>query len=58
MTIIKLKETGTGYFVPETESDQMLMQHCVNEDLDALNNIGLEKAQTVAKAHNWKIKIV
>ena len=58
MIIIKLWKTPSDEYVPLTMSDQELMQHLINEDLVMLNEQGLKKAQTVAKAHNWKIKIV
>jgi hypothetical protein len=38
--------------------DARLMQHCMNEDLSAVNDAGLEKLKAVATAHRWKVEVV
>lgn len=58
MTTITLKETGTNLYQPDDETSLALMQHCVNEDLVAINSVGLEKLKTVADAHNWLVEII
>ena len=56
MMPINLYKGHDGLFYPCCESDKLLMQHCVNTDLEALNEKGLEKARYVALAHDWQIR--
>ena len=60
ITLRKIKQMpceSVKFYSPVTERDKFLMQHCVNEDLDALNEIGLEKVKAVASAHGWSVTI-
>lgn len=43
---------------PVTEADLYLMQHCMNEDLIAVNTVGLDKLRYVAAAHDWEVKVI
>lgn len=62
MITIVLKKESIGYsnniYVPQTSADKHLMQHCVNEDLDSLNEEGLSKAHYIAAAHEWRIEVI
>jgi hypothetical protein len=58
MITIKLKKQIDGYYYPVTDANKALMQHCANEDLDCLNEKGLDKCKQVATAHGWFIEIV
>lgn len=51
------KSKVDGLYYPETKADEQLMQHCVNTDLVALNEEGLEKAAFIAAAHDWRIEV-
>jgi hypothetical protein len=44
-------------FWPKENSDRLLMQHCVNEDLSAVNELGMEKVVHVALAHGWIVDV-
>ena len=57
ITINLIRRKADNLYYPVVNADKMLMQHCINEDLTALNNNGLHKAKYVAAAHSWKIEI-
>lgn len=60
--IITLNKQSIGYgkhiYVPLNKGDKFLMQHCMNEDLECLNDEGLEKCRYLAISHDWNINIV
>lgn len=59
---ITLQKQSIGYgnviYVPCSTEDKYLMEHLLNEDLESLNEEGLEKVMYVAHAHGWKIEII
>lgn len=49
---------GIQYYRPLERTDELLMQHLMNDDYIEISESSLEKATTVAEAHGWKLEIV
>lgn len=57
MNHIKLNKRADGYYHPNDDRSRFLMQHCVNTDLSAVNDLGLEKLRAVSVVHGWSVEI-
>ena len=54
---ITLTKDSEGLYSPITNLDAYGLQHCMNEDLSAVNETGLLKLKIVAGLHDWEVKI-
>lgn len=51
---IYLKQEGE-FYRPVSDKSKLLMQHCIGEQLELLNEKGLQDMEQVAIAHGWAI---
>lgn len=62
MTTIHITKTVTTeygqMYKPLERTDELLLQHLMNDDYIQISDKSLEKATTVAIAHGWKLEIV
>ena len=57
ITIKLIRRKADNLYYPTDHKDKMLMQHCMNEDLETVNNNGLAKVQHVANMHGWEVRV-
>lgn len=57
-TITLLQSPEKNLYHPVLNHDLYLTQHCMNEDLSAVNDHGLMKLRAIAAFHNWEVVIL